>query len=88
MSRRSRRTPRRRRRPPPDLELKSFDDVVALAEAERDLKFKHALLSRCGCVHFKPGNIEVNPLPPAPRDLTQELMRSSRPGPAACGSWR
>jgi DNA polymerase-3 subunit gamma/tau len=56
-------------------ELKSFEDVVALAEAKRDLKLKHALLEQVRLVHFKPGNIEVNPLPQAPRDLTQELMR-------------
>jgi DNA polymerase III subunit gamma/tau len=59
----------------PTPELKSFDDVVALAEAKRDLKLKHALLEQVRLVHFKPGNIEVNPLPHAPRDLTQELMR-------------
>src|SRR5262249_59369331 len=47
-------------------ELKSFDDVVALAEAKRDLKLKHALLEQVRLVHFKPDNIEVNPLPPAP----------------------
>jgi DNA polymerase III subunit gamma/tau len=61
--------------PEPAPELKSFDDVVALAEAKRDLKLKHALLEQVRLVHFKPGNIEVNPLPQAPRDLTQELMR-------------
>jgi DNA polymerase-3 subunit gamma/tau len=59
----------------PTPELKSFDDVVALAEAKRDLKLKHALLEQVRLVHFKPGNIEVSPLPQAPRDLTQELMR-------------
>jgi DNA polymerase-3 subunit gamma/tau len=26
-------------------------------------------------VHFKPGNIEINPLPQAPRELGQDLMR-------------
>jgi DNA polymerase-3 subunit gamma/tau len=56
-------------------ELRSFDDVVALAEAKRDLKLKHALLEQVRLVHFKTGNIEVNPLPQAPRDLTQDLMR-------------
>jgi DNA polymerase-3 subunit gamma/tau len=55
--------------------LQSFEDVVALAEAKRDLKLKHALLEQVRLVHFKPGNIELNPLPTAPRDLTQELMR-------------
>ncbi len=56
-------------------ELKSLDDVVALAEAKRDLKLKHALLEQVRLVHFKPGNIELNPLPQAVKDLTQELMR-------------
>jgi DNA polymerase-3 subunit gamma/tau len=56
-------------------ELKSFDDVVALAEAKRDLKLKHALLEQVRLVQFKPGMIEINPLPQAPRELGQELMR-------------
>jgi DNA polymerase-3 subunit gamma/tau len=56
-------------------ELKSFEDVVALAEAKRDLKLKHALLEQMRLVHFKPGNIEINPLPNAPRELGQDLMR-------------
>jgi len=55
--------------------LQSFDDVVALAEAKRDLKLKHALLEQVRLVHFKPGIIELKPLSTAPRDLTQELMR-------------
>ncbi|HZP07888.1 DNA polymerase III subunit gamma/tau [Methyloceanibacter sp.] len=59
----------------PSLELRSFDDVVALAEAKRDLKLKHALLEQVRLVHFKPGNIELNPLPQAAKNLTQELMR-------------
>ncbi|HMK40562.1 MAG TPA: DNA polymerase III subunit gamma/tau, partial [Methyloceanibacter sp.] len=61
--------------PAPALELRSFDDVVALAETKRDLKLKHALLEQVRLVHFKPGNIELNPLPQAAKDLTQELMR-------------
>jgi DNA polymerase-3 subunit gamma/tau len=56
-------------------ELHNFDDVVALAEAKRDLKLKHAQLEQVRLVHFKPGNIELNPLPQAAKDLTQELMR-------------
>ncbi|ODS01654.1 hypothetical protein AUC69_05130 [Methyloceanibacter superfactus] len=55
--------------------LKSFEDVVALAEAKRELKLKNALLEQVRLVHFKPGNIELNPLPAAPQQLTQELMR-------------
>lgn len=59
--------------PPPD--LKSFEDVVALAEAKRDLKLKHALTEQVRLVRFKPGTIEINPLPQAPRELGQILMR-------------
>ena len=60
---------------PRQLEVKSFDDVVALAEAKRDLKLKHALVEQVRLVRFKPGTIEVNPLPHAPRELGQDLMR-------------
>jgi DNA polymerase-3 subunit gamma/tau len=55
--------------------LQSFEDVVALAEAKRDLKLKNALLEQVRLVHFKPGNIELNPLPTAAPDLLQDLMR-------------
>jgi len=60
---------------PPPPELKSFEDVVALADAKRDLKLKHALVEQVRLVRFKPGIIEINPLPHAPRELGQELMR-------------
>jgi DNA-binding YbaB/EbfC family protein len=33
-----------------------------------DLKLKHAFLEQVRLVHFKPGNIEINPLPQAPRE--------------------
>jgi len=56
-------------------ELKSFEDIVALAEAKRDLKLKHALTEQVRLVQFKPGTLEINPLPQAPRELGQELMR-------------
>jgi DNA polymerase-3 subunit gamma/tau len=56
-------------------ELKSFEDIVALAEAKRDLKLKHALIEQVRLVQFKPGTLEINPLPQAPRELGQELMR-------------
>jgi DNA polymerase-3 subunit gamma/tau len=48
---------------------------VALAESKRDLKLKHALVEQVRLVRFKPGTIEINPLPQAPRELGQELMR-------------
>jgi DNA polymerase III subunit gamma/tau len=60
---------------PPRPELQSFEDVVALAESKRDLKLKHALVEQVRLVRFKPGTVEINPLPHAPRDLGQELMR-------------
>jgi DNA polymerase-3 subunit gamma/tau len=60
---------------PPPPELNSFEDVVALAEAKRDLKLKRALTEQVRPVRFKPGTIENNPLPQAPRELGQELMR-------------
>jgi DNA polymerase III subunit gamma/tau len=56
-------------------ELRSFEDVVALAESKRDLKLKHALMEQMRLVRFKPGTIELNPLPQAPRELGQNLMR-------------
>ncbi|MGE3529991.1 MAG: DNA polymerase III subunit gamma/tau [Methyloceanibacter sp.] len=60
---------------PRHAELKSFEDVVALAEAKRDLKLKHALTEQVRPVRFKPGTIEINPLPHAPGALGQDLMR-------------
>ncbi|HEX2448182.1 MAG TPA: DNA polymerase III subunit gamma/tau, partial [Methyloceanibacter sp.] len=60
---------------PRQLEVKSFEDVVALAETKRDLKLKHALVEQVRLVRFKPGTIEINPLPHAPRELGQDLMR-------------
>jgi DNA polymerase-3 subunit gamma/tau len=59
----------------PAPELKSFEDVIALAAAKRDLKLKNALLEQVRLVQFKPGMIEINPLPTAPRELGQELMK-------------
>jgi DNA polymerase-3 subunit gamma/tau len=61
--------------PAPAPELKSFEDVIALAEAKRDLKLKNALLEQVRLVQFKPGMIEINPLPQASRELGQELMK-------------
>ncbi len=53
----------------------SFEDVVALAGDKRDLKLKNALTEQVRLVRFKPGHIELNPLPSAPKELGQELMR-------------
>ena len=72
--------PRESKNPAPEPEpeapnLQSFEDVVALADAKRDLKLKNALLEHVRLVHFKPGHIELSPLPTAKPDLLQELMR-------------
>jgi len=61
--------------PPEQPALQSFEDVVALAERKRDLKLKNALMEQVRLVRFKPGAIELNPLPTASPDLLQELMR-------------
>jgi DNA polymerase-3 subunit gamma/tau len=62
--------------PPPSLaDPKSFEEVVALAEEKRDLKLKHALSEQVRLVRFRPGHLELNPLPSAPKELGQDLMR-------------
>jgi DNA polymerase-3 subunit gamma/tau len=53
----------------------SFEEVVALAGDKRDLKLKHALTEQVRLVRFRPGHIELNPLPAAPKELGQDLMR-------------
>jgi DNA polymerase-3 subunit gamma/tau len=54
---------------------KSFEEVVGLAEVNRDLKLKHALSEQVRLVRFRSGHLELNPLPSAPKELGQELMR-------------
>ncbi|HET7851710.1 MAG TPA: DNA polymerase III subunit gamma/tau [Methyloceanibacter sp.] len=62
--------------PQPSLaDPKSFEEVVALAEEKRDLKLKHALSEQVRLVRFRPGHLELNPLPNAPKELGQDLMR-------------
>jgi DNA polymerase-3 subunit gamma/tau len=64
--------------PPPQPSFanpKSFEEVVALAEEKRDLKLKHALSEQVRLVRFRPGHLELNPLPNAPKELGQDLMR-------------
>ncbi|HSH63627.1 MAG TPA: DNA polymerase III subunit gamma/tau [Methyloceanibacter sp.] len=61
--------------PAEDVSLQSFDDVVALAEAKRDLKLRNALLEQVRLVDFEPGAIQLKLLPNAPRDLTQDLRK-------------
>ncbi len=63
---------------PEQLALNSFEDLLALVDTKRDLKLKKVLLDQIRLVHFKPGNLEFNPLDTAPRDFAQELMRKLR----------
>ena len=42
---------------------------------KRDLKLKHALSEQVRLVRFRPGHLELNPLPNAPKELGQDLMR-------------
>jgi DNA polymerase-3 subunit gamma/tau len=58
-----------------DVTLRSFEAVVALVEAKRDLKRRNALLEQVRLVDFKPGAIVLKLLPNAPRDLTQDLRK-------------
>jgi DNA polymerase-3 subunit gamma/tau len=60
--------------------LKSFDDVVARAKAERDRLLVFALERHVRPVRFEPGQIEIALTPEAARDLPQTLM-------AALKSW-
>jgi DNA polymerase-3 subunit gamma/tau len=66
------------REPGPLAAPTSFEDVVALAGDQRDLKLKHALSEQVRLVRFRPGHIELNPLPAAPKELGQDLMRKLR----------
>ena len=61
--------------PTDDVTLRSFEDVVALVEAKRDLKLRNALVEQVRLVDFKPGAILLKLLPNAPRDLTQDLRK-------------
>jgi DNA polymerase-3 subunit gamma/tau len=61
--------------PPSLANPKSFEEVVALADEKRDLKLKNALSEQVRLVRFRPGHLELNPLPNAPKELGQDLMR-------------
>jgi DNA polymerase-3 subunit gamma/tau len=61
--------------PPEGAGPQSFEEIVDLAEVRRDLKLKHALLDQLRLVSFRPGKLEINLLPDAPKELAQELAR-------------
>ncbi len=55
---------------------RSFEELVQLAEDKRDLLLKSALVEKVRLVSFRPGSIEINLLPDAHKELTQELSRA------------
>jgi DNA polymerase-3 subunit gamma/tau len=67
---------------------KSFEEVVALAEENRDLKLKHALTEQVRLVRFRPGHLEINPLASAPKELGQIVALSGEEGAPPLGAQR
>ncbi len=55
------------------VQLNSFEDIVALAGAKRDIRLKSALERAVSLVHFEPGRIELQLGEGAGRDLPGEL---------------
>jgi DNA polymerase III subunit gamma/tau len=58
--------------------LRSFDDVIARARAERERLLVFALERHVRPVRFEPGRIEIALTPEAERDLPQRLMAALR----------
>ncbi|MEG6508476.1 DNA polymerase III subunit gamma/tau [Methyloligella sp. 2.7D] len=54
---------------------KSFEDVISLAEENRDLILKRKLMEEVRLVRFAPGKIVIKPTPTAPKELAQEIKR-------------
>jgi DNA polymerase-3 subunit gamma/tau len=61
---------------PPQPALRSFDDVIARAEAARERLLVFALERHVRPVRFEPGLIEIALTPEAERDLPQRLMQA------------
>jgi len=57
----------------PHITLQSFDDVVALIEARRDIVLKLDVARFVRPISFRPGAIEFEPAPGAPGNLAQRL---------------
>ncbi len=57
----------------PQVTLQSFDDVVALIDARRDVALKYDVAKFVRPVSFRPGAIEFEPAPGAPGNLAQRL---------------
>ncbi len=57
----------------PQITLQSFEDVVALIDAKRDIALKLDVAKFIRPVSFRPGAIEFEPAPGAPGNLAQRL---------------
>ncbi len=57
----------------PQIVLQSFDDVMALIEAKRDVLLRTDVHRFVRPVSFRPGAIEFEPVPGAPANLAQRL---------------
>jgi DNA polymerase-3 subunit gamma/tau len=57
----------------PQVTLQSFEDVVALIGAKRDILLKGDVVKFMRPVSFRPGAIEFEPVPGAPGNLAQRL---------------
>jgi DNA polymerase-3 subunit gamma/tau len=68
----------RRTLPQPGVEpaptLQSFEDVLALIDKRRDITLKLDVERFVRPISFRPGAIEYEPAPGAPRDLAQRLV--------------
>ena len=58
---------------PAVLAIRTFQDVVALMGADRDIRLKHALEAGVRLVHFEPGRIELGLLEGTPNTILTEL---------------
>jgi len=58
----------------PQITLQSFEDVVALIDAKRDIALKVDVARFMRPISFRPGAIEFEPAPGAPANLTQRLV--------------
>ncbi|MEX1153571.1 MAG: DNA polymerase III subunit gamma/tau, partial [Parvibaculum sp.] len=57
----------------PAVSIRTFQDVVALVGADRDIRLKHALEAGVRLVHFEPGRIELGLLEGTPNTILTEL---------------
>ncbi|TDI65606.1 MAG: DNA polymerase III subunit gamma/tau [Alphaproteobacteria bacterium] len=60
----------------PDIQLKTLDDVIALAEHKRDIRLRTELEDFVHLVSFQPGRIEFRPAKGAPDNLAGRMAQT------------